>query len=276
MTDIRAVFKVFLNFIYDKNIIPEGLADVLDKCNAKWDFRKVCKLLRFGDDFRSDAVQDAGITKYINDNAPFEHLSPELKERMRKDSIKGIIKDLQKLANDFSHNVSDYKEDNESFVCHAKFFISLFPESEQYISDIEKLTGNLSASACDGETATYNSQPGQTQASCINRTEAIGNTGKAINRIPRWAHNPGQINSRIVWSYFKAEAEYGHATKSLMCELCKKQHGLSEKSFYANYSSMTTDKGNSHGKVFEDDGENVKIWDVVKDTLLKYKSGFYK
>jgi hypothetical protein len=31
--------------------------------------------------------------------------------------------------------------------------------------------------------------------------------------------------------------------------------------FKGNFASMKTDKGKSHGKVFTDDGYNVRIWD---------------
>lgn len=31
----------------------------------------------------------------------------------------------------------------------------------------------------------------------------------------------------------------------------------------------------SQGKVFEDDGDHVWIWDEVEETLIQYKSSFY-
>ena len=39
---------------------------------------------------------------------------------------------------------------------------------------------------------------------------------------------------------------------------------------------MKIDGSKSHGKVFEDDGENVWLWQEVKEVLLKYKSSFYE
>lgn len=41
------------------------------------------------------------------------------------------------------------------------------------------------------------------------------------------------------------------------------------------YSQMKIDGEKSHGKVFEDNGENVWLWIEIEDTLLKYKSSFY-
>ena len=39
---------------------------------------------------------------------------------------------------------------------------------------------------------------------------------------------------------------------------------------------MTFDGPRSHGKVFEDDGENVWIWEEIKPRLMQYKDAFYK
>ncbi len=38
---------------------------------------------------------------------------------------------------------------------------------------------------------------------------------------------------------------------------------------------MKIDGAKSHGKVFEDDGENVWLWSEIEDTLLKHKSSFH-
>ena len=46
--------------------------------------------------------------------------------------------------------------------------------------------------------------------------------------------------------------------------------------FYGNFASMKTDKGNSHGKVFTDDGYNIGIWEVVEHTIEQYRSLFLK
>ena len=46
--------------------------------------------------------------------------------------------------------------------------------------------------------------------------------------------------------------------------------------FQGNFNSMKTDKGNSHGKVFTDDGYNIGIWDVVEETIEKHKALFLK
>jgi len=45
--------------------------------------------------------------------------------------------------------------------------------------------------------------------------------------------------------------------------------------FKNNYAQMKIDGPKSHGKVFEDDGVNVWIWQEVEEVLLKYKPNFY-
>lgn len=101
------------------------------------------------------------------------------------------------------------------------------------------------------------------------------NYGKAKNRIERWSRNPSQINHQIIWAFFKAEEDNKYVTKSKMRELFM-QKGFTEHQFYNNFGSMCTDRGNSHGKIFEDDGNRVRIWSYVKNELLNYKEFFYK
>lgn len=101
--------------------------------------------------------------------------------------------------------------------------------------------------------------------------------GKAIQRIPVWALKPEQYNHKIVRAYFTAVATTGCATIDTMEHLCsdKNMPELYVPTFKNNYSQMKLDGPKSHGKVFEDDGDTVTIWNEVKDTLMKYKTSFY-
>lgn len=45
--------------------------------------------------------------------------------------------------------------------------------------------------------------------------------------------------------------------------------------FKNNYSQMKLDGPKSHGKVFEDDGNEVWIWSEVKCMLMQYKNSFF-
>ncbi len=101
--------------------------------------------------------------------------------------------------------------------------------------------------------------------------------GKAIGRIPIWALKPEQYNHKIIKAFFTAVDIAGSATIDMMERLCsEKEHpSLYVPTFKNNYSQMKIDGAKSHGKVFEDDGENVWLWSEVEEILLKYKSSFY-
>lgn len=100
---------------------------------------------------------------------------------------------------------------------------------------------------------------------------------KAILRIPNWAAKPNQYNHKIIRAYFMSIDIAGEATLIMMQGLCsdKTRQDLYVPNFKNNYYSMKLDNGHSHGKVFEDDGEHVWIYDKVKDTLMQYKNSFY-
>lgn len=101
--------------------------------------------------------------------------------------------------------------------------------------------------------------------------------GKAIKRIPIWAVKTGQYNHKIIKAYFTAVDIAGKATIDMMECLCSdKEHPeLYVPTFRNNYSQMKLDGPKSHGKVFEDNGYEVWIWDEVKDILMQYKASFY-
>lgn len=105
------------------------------------------------------------------------------------------------------------------------------------------------------------------------------NYGKANKKIPLWAYKPFQYNHKIIKSFFYASAILGTpgaATLLVMEKVCSDptREDLYVKNFKSNYAQMKTDAANSHGKVFEDDGQNVWIWDEVKETLMQYENLF--
>ena len=101
--------------------------------------------------------------------------------------------------------------------------------------------------------------------------------GKALQRIPMWAMKPSQYNHKIIKSFFMAIDIAGEATLPMMERLCSDREcpDLFVPTFRNNYSQMKLDGSKSHGKVFEDDGNRVWIWDEVEETLVKYKESFY-
>ena len=100
---------------------------------------------------------------------------------------------------------------------------------------------------------------------------------KAKNRIPIWANRKNQCNHKIIKAYFAALDRYGKATLEKMEELCtsKFDKPMSPSSFKNNYASMKLDNGHSHGRIFEDDGNEVWIWKEIEPILMQYKEQFY-
>ena len=101
--------------------------------------------------------------------------------------------------------------------------------------------------------------------------------GKALQRIPMWALKPNQYNHKIIKAYFMSIDIAEHATLMMMERLCsnKDRPDLYVPTFRINYAQMKLDGPKSLGKVFEDDGDRVWIWDEVEETLMQYKSSFY-
>ena len=92
-----------------------------------------------------------------------------------------------------------------------------------------------------------------------------------------WALKPNQYNHKIIKSYFMSIDIAENATIVMMERLCsdKNRPDLYVPTFKNNYSQMKLDGPKSHGKVFEDDGNHVWIWNEVEETLMQYKSEFY-
>jgi hypothetical protein len=102
------------------------------------------------------------------------------------------------------------------------------------------------------------------------------NYGKANDRIPNWAYKPNQYNHKIIRAYFRLLKNASSVTLYNLELLCtdKTKPEFYVPTFRSNYASMKLDNGNSHGKVFEDDGKIVWIWPEVEATLMKYKQYF--
>jgi hypothetical protein len=88
-----------------------------------------------------------------------------------------------------------------------------------------------------------------------------------LDRIPLWAQKPRQINHRIVCVFRRLE-QHGPVELSTLRRYCTEDLRISR--FDGNYNSMKTDAGNSHGKVFFDDGSIVKMYDQVRREVDKY------
>jgi hypothetical protein len=102
-------------------------------------------------------------------------------------------------------------------------------------------------------------------------------TGKALNRIPKWAARPDQYNHKIIRAFFQVEKELGYVTFIALEKRCGdevKYPTTYVRDFRGNFNQMKIDAPKSHGKVFEVNNEMVELWDYTKGTLLEYKDYF--
>lgn len=102
-------------------------------------------------------------------------------------------------------------------------------------------------------------------------------TGKAMNRIPKWAMKSDQNNHKIIRAFFQVENEIGYVPLEVLEKRCSddvNHHSTYVRDFRGNFNQMKIDAPKSHGKVFEVENGTVVIWNYIKETLTEYKNYF--
>ncbi|MEF3698426.1 hypothetical protein [Desulfolutivibrio sp.] len=122
----------------------------------------------------------------------------------------------------------------------------------------------------------YDSSGNQSQR--INRSIAIqhdiaesNKDFKKLYKVKGWACKPNQINNKIVQAFRTIEKKYGKVLLSDLENECSCETSLffigDRGRIKSHLSSMKTDSGNSHGKVFYYQDDEIKMYDVVKDEV---------
>lgn len=262
MTDVRELCKIFLDFVYDNDILPAEIVKILKETNngdSEWDFRLICKLLQFKESYQNP--RPGGTEEKLALNARFlQNVNV-----WRDTTSLRHLESLWKAANEFFHNVSTtdpvFKVALEDLI------------QKSQIPDANKYTRRMK---CDAQ---ENAKPAPVVPPVIKTYKKSDTTeadfGRAAHRIPKWAQHPTRLNHIIMWAFFKAASIDGetYVTKEFMQALCQ-QKGMTEKQFNTNYNSMKTDGGNAHGKVFVEIGPYVHLWEYIKPVALQYKSYF--
>jgi len=93
---------------------------------------------------------------------------------------------------------------------------------------------------------------------------------KKLHRIELWAHRPTQVNHKIIRAFLDLEKN-GDVHLPELREHCKREHDIVK--FDDNYAGMKTDEGHSHGKVFYDDGDVVKMFSIVRRKVDQHFQG---
>jgi hypothetical protein len=89
-----------------------------------------------------------------------------------------------------------------------------------------------------------------------------------LNRIKLWAERPHQVNHQIIKAFLILQDENELISISDLEQYCLKHYKID--SFRSNLIQMTTDAGNSHGKVFTISGDNLDMWPEVRKEILTY------
>ena len=269
--DIRSVCKAFLEFIYENNVIPGAIVNVLSEYGAMWDICLVCEILHKRDLYATDvaAVYEQMVSqggKLLSANSEMIYkIYQKRNDWAMLDA--GIINwlnlcgdkinDIQTKMQMYSHDVT--QEFRPDVVCMDVYAVVGMAPSEFNIDEWSKKI-----------LTTQSSNTGKTKTGTDNENSFYA---KARGKIAKWARKPEQCNSKILWSYFKSVEIDGFATKDFMRGLCANR-GMSEQQFVGNFNNMCIDTPNSHGKVFETDGDRVWVWSEVEDEVMKYKNDF--
>ncbi|MCP4269100.1 MAG: hypothetical protein GY777_26600 [Candidatus Brocadiaceae bacterium] len=90
---------------------------------------------------------------------------------------------------------------------------------------------------------------------------------KVARKLPKWAHNQLQINSRILTLYLKLYREGINVITE--DQLCERYGDVSE--FHRNYPQMKSISPKNHAKIFNSVNGVVEIWGPVKQYVDEYE-----
>jgi hypothetical protein len=91
---------------------------------------------------------------------------------------------------------------------------------------------------------------------------------KVKRRLKLWAKRPNQINSKILTAHLKLKRS--GLTKITESDL--ENELPNEKSFRSNFIQMKTITKNNHGKIFEQNGKNISLWEPVISAINEYEA----
>lgn len=95
---------------------------------------------------------------------------------------------------------------------------------------------------------------------------------KVSRKLPKWARNQGQINSRILTLYLSLRRKgSGEITENMLSN----EYGNTSE-FYRNYPQMKSISPKNHAKVFDSVNGVIKIWEPVKHYVDEYERVVFK
>lgn len=105
--------------------------------------------------------------------------------------------------------------------------------------------------------------------------EDVNEVNKVSSRIKGWAKNQGQINSKILTSFLELSLKDNeYITEDNFKSYFKSK--FPKIRFDSNFYQMKTIDSHNHGKVFEQNGENITIWEPVRPYVEEYEKQVFK
>jgi hypothetical protein len=89
---------------------------------------------------------------------------------------------------------------------------------------------------------------------------------KVKKRVPLWLRRPHQRNYKILVTYMALSENNRH---SILLSLLEKNSGLDSKEFTSHYNQMKSFAEKAHGKVFEEENGQVKLWKPIADFVVE-------
>ena len=89
---------------------------------------------------------------------------------------------------------------------------------------------------------------------------------KIERRINRWFPNREQTNSKILYAFIKI---YKQNNGTVTYEQLKKEANIENEKFKGNFDQMKNFGRKNHGKIFEQTGDNIKLWEKVEHIILE-------
>ncbi|MDO6819627.1 hypothetical protein [Zobellia sp. 1_MG-2023] len=101
----------------------------------------------------------------------------------------------------------------------------------------------------------------KTEYSTFNQKER--EIDKVDRKLPKWFKNPDFICSRILIIFLELEKKYGSVKYDLLADYCS---GM--KTFKSNFAQMKNFGEKNHGKVFEQNGSIITLWNPIKEKVI--------
>lgn len=88
---------------------------------------------------------------------------------------------------------------------------------------------------------------------------------KVTSRLPKWFNNTGQYNSKVLYAFLRLyDPSIGYVSYTSL-----RNEADIGNAFTTNYNQMKIIAEKNHGKVFEQVGDRVYLWENVKDIVLR-------